>query len=128
MHDTGKIIVGLLVFLILVTAPLWYNLSSGRAGYVPELEHASRGEQCVRDSTWMISHHMDLLNDWRDEVVRHDDRFETGPDGVRYEKSLTRTCLGCHKSKERFCDRCHNYLSVEPYCWDCHVVPEEPRQ
>jgi hypothetical protein len=128
MHDGGKIIIGLLVFLILVTAPLWYNLGSGQAGNVPELERASRGEQCVRDSTWMTAHHMNLLNEWRDEVVRHGDRFETGPDGAKYEKSLTNTCLGCHRSKERFCDRCHNYLSVDPYCWECHIIPEEPRQ
>lgn len=128
MHDAGKVIIGLLIFLLLVTAPLWYNLGSGRAGYVPELEKASRGEQCVRDSSYMTVHHMDLLDEWRDQVVREGERFETGPDGIRYERSLSNTCLSCHVSKERFCDRCHNYLGVTPYCWDCHVIPEELRQ
>ena len=68
---------------------------------------------------------MDLLNTWRDEVVRDGIRFEDGIDGNRYEKSLSNTCLGCHLSKEKFCDRCHNYVGVEPYCWECHIIPEE---
>ena len=37
--------------------------------------------------------------------------------------SLTNTCLGCHSNKAQFCDQCHNYLEVTPYCWDCHVDP-----
>ena len=127
MHDTGKVITGLVIFLALIAAPVWYNMGSGQAGYVPDLEKATGEGSCVRDSSYMTVHHMDLLNEWRDQVIRDGERFETTSDGQRYEKSLTNTCLGCHKSKERFCDRCHNYLSVDPYCWDCHIVPEEPR-
>jgi hypothetical protein len=39
--------------------------------------------------------------------------------------SLTNTCLDCHPNKDTFCDRCHNYMAVSPYCWDCHIVPEQ---
>jgi hypothetical protein len=39
--------------------------------------------------------------------------------------SLTRTCLDCHSNKAEFCDRCHTYMAVDPYCWDCHVEPKE---
>ena len=127
MHDTGKVIIGLVVFLALIAAPVWYNMESGQAGNIPVLERPQGEVQCVRDSSFMSVHHMDLLNQWRDDVVRRGDRFEVSADGHRYEKSLTNTCLGCHKSKEKFCDRCHTYLSVDPYCWDCHVVPEEQR-
>ena len=127
MHDTGKVITGLVIFLALIAAPVWYNLGSGQAGNVPVLDKATGEGSCVRDSSYMTVNHMDLLNEWRDQVIRDGERFETTSDGQRYEKSLTNTCLGCHKSKERFCDRCHNYLSVDPYCWDCHIVPEEPR-
>jgi hypothetical protein len=35
--------------------------------------------------------------------------------------SLSNTCLDCHSNKAEFCDRCHNYASVSPYCWDCHI-------
>ena len=30
-----------------------------------------------------------------------------------------------YTSTNDFCDRCHNYLAVSPYCWDCHVDPKE---
>ena len=59
-----------------------------------------------------------------DDVVRRGDRVHVTPDGRRYEKSLTHTCLGCHQSKANSCDRCHDYLDVKPYCWECHVDPK----
>jgi hypothetical protein len=124
MHR-GKIIVGLAIFLILITFPIWYNVAQGKAGYVPELEKAARGDNCVRDSAWMTSYHMDLLNSWRDQAVRQGQRFEVAAGGVVYERSLTNTCLGCHENKDKFCDRCHSYMGVDPYCWDCHVDPKE---
>ena len=68
---------------------------------------------------------MDLLNDWRDEVIRGHDRFFEGPDGSIMEKSLTNTCLSCHTDKDKFCDQCHDYAGVVPYCWECHIVPKE---
>lgn len=125
MHNGGKIFIGLIIFLILITFPIWYNVANDRAGYSPELEKAVRGDNCVRDSAWMKANHMDLLNDWRDQVVREDVRFETGPDGIRYERSLSNTCLSCHQNKDQFCDKCHDYLGVDPYCWECHIVPKE---
>ena len=125
MFDGGKVIIGVLVFLALITFPIWYNVANDRAGYTPELEKASHGDNCVRDSAWMTGYHMDLLNEWRDQVVRQGDRFETGADGSVYEKSLSYTCLDCHENKDKFCDRCHTYMGVEPYCWDCHIIPKE---
>ena len=125
MYNTGKVLTGLVLFIVLITFPVWYNMATGKAGYVPELEKAAWGEQCVRDSVWMRSYHMDLLNEWRDGVVRRGERYEVNADGARYERSLSSTCLDCHENKDRFCDRCHNYMGVEPYCWSCHVIPKE---
>ena len=34
------------------------------------------------------------------------------------------SCMSCHANKDKFCDRCHDYLAVKPYCWDCHVEPQ----
>jgi len=125
MYDTGKVIVGLIVFLALITFPIWYNMASGEAISVPELEKAAKGEQCVRDNDYMRTNHMNLLNEWRDQVVREGERFEAGPDGVTYERSLSKTCLDCHQNKDKFCDRCHSYAVVEPYCWNCHIDSKE---
>jgi len=125
MHDAGKVILGIIVFLALITFPIWYNVANGKAGYTPELERAAHGDNCVRDSAWMTGNHMDLLNQWRDEVVRQNSRYETGPDEVTDEKSISYTSLDCHQNKDKFCDRCHDYMGVTPYCWDCHIVPKE---
>jgi hypothetical protein len=127
MYDAGKIIAGLVVFLVLVTSPLWYNAVFATTVAPPKLVLPTNGStRCVEDTATMRASHMDLLNQWRDEVVRHDERVFVSPlDGVRYDKSLTRTCLGCHTNKKTFCDACHTYMAVSPYCWDCHVAPKE---
>jgi hypothetical protein len=125
MYNAGKVIVGIAIFLVLITFPIWYNAATGQATYVPELEKPVGQEQCVEDTEYMTAFHMDLLNAWRDEVVRSGERFYIDDAGGRVEKSLTNTCLSCHVNKDRFCDKCHDYMGVEPYCWDCHIVPEE---
>jgi len=127
MYDAGKVIIGLIVFLVLITFPIWYNVASGKATYVPELAPAAKGTACVADTEYMRANHMDLLNQWRDDVVRNGIRVYTAPDGQKYNKSLTLTCLDCHNNKTEFCDKCHLYMAVDPYCWDCHVIPEEVR-
>jgi hypothetical protein len=82
-------------------------------------------DQCVMDAAYMKGFHMDVLNDWRDVVVRDGKRLHKTDDGRVYNMSLSKTCLDCHSNKEQFCDRCHNYMSVDPYCWSCHTIPEE---
>jgi hypothetical protein len=81
------------------------------------------GGKCVAETVFMRTNHMQLLMDWRDEVARDNDRIHTAPDGRRYYKSLSSTCMSCHAEKDKFCDRCHDYVGASPYCWDCHVEP-----
>ncbi len=127
MHDVGKIAGGLVVFLALATSPLWYNALSASPPSVPKLELPPNGStQCVETAEFMRANHMQLLNQWRDEVVRVGLRdYRSTLTGKTYEMSLTRTCMDCHSNKAEFCDRCHNYLAVDPYCWNCHVAPKE---
>ncbi len=125
MYDSGKILTGLAIFVLFVTFPIWYN--HGDAGAVPKVEKAANNAtQCVRPVDEMRSEHMQLLNEWRDDVLRTGDRsFAVEVDGKKYQKSLMNTCMKCHTSKKKFCDECHDYASVSPYCWDCHVAPED---
>jgi hypothetical protein len=125
MHDAGKVIAGLAIFLALVLSPVWYQAARGAETGPPELERAIDGPDCVAESEYMRALHMDLLDIWRDEAVRDGDRIYVGAGGRKHEKSLTGTCLSCHASKEAFCNRCHEYVGAEPYCWDCHVDPTE---
>ncbi len=124
MHDGGKILIGLLVFLAFVTFPVWYNAVGGKPEHRPQLEKAVGATACVEGTAYMRTSHMDLLNDWRDEVVRTGTRVYVAADGARHEMSLSKNCLSCHASKSRFCDQCHDHMGVKPYCWDCHLVPK----
>ena len=130
MHDGSKIVIGLIIFVLIVTIPFTYNIiAETDTSGAPELEILPKaGDKCIRDKEYMRPYHMDLLNQWRDEVVREGDRFTEGPRGAQIEKSLSNSCLDCHSNKENFCDKCHNYMAVAPYCWDCHVTPAEVEQ
>lgn len=125
MRDKGRIFLGLGAFLVLISFPIWYNVATGQATYAPELAKVTKATECVRDSAWMNAHHMDLLDEWRDRVVREGERFDVDAQGRPVEMSLTHTCLNCHEQKAEFCDKCHNFVSVDPFCWDCHVDPKE---
>lgn len=124
MYDKGKVLAGLAVFVGLMTFPFWFNI--GSAAYErPKLLLPKDSKECVESAEWMRAEHMQLLNEWRDEVVRDGDHeFVSAANGKTYMKSLTKTCMKCHDNKEQFCDKCHTSLSVSPYCWDCHVAPK----
>jgi hypothetical protein len=121
MYDSGKTVLFLIVMVGVVTFPIWYGMASGTDGAAPELEEAD-GE-CVESKAFMRAWHMDMLNEWRDEVVREADRSYTNVKGKTFEKSLTNTCMDCHENEEEFCGKCHDYAGVDPYCWDCHNRP-----
>ncbi len=124
MYDRFKIITGLLVFVLFVTFPIWYN--RGNAQAVPKIELPKDAKECVLPENEMRAGHMQLLNQWRDKVLRTGDRsFDVTIGKKKYQKSLMNTCMQCHVSKKKFCDKCHAYASVTPYCWDCHVAPVE---
>ncbi|MEW6071549.1 MAG: sulfate reduction electron transfer complex DsrMKJOP subunit DsrJ [Planctomycetota bacterium] len=129
MYDRGIILTGLGAFLVVVLLPFWWGAAAGQPGADPPDLPAATAQPCVMEPAYMRAAHMDLLNRWRDEVVRNDARFFTAADGYglesgreRDEKSLSLTCLRCH-DKEQFCDRCHDYSGIAPTCWKCHVVP-----
>ncbi len=122
LYDKEKVIAGLVIFLIIVSFPLWYNM--GKAAPAPELkltEKAKAAKECVRSTPYMKSEHMQLLDVWRDTVVREAKRMYVNSKGKAFDMSLSNTCLDCHSNKADFCDKCHNYASVDPYCWDCHI-------
>ena len=127
MYDAGKIIVGIVVFVVLATSPLWFNALTAETPEAPELQLPTNGSTaCVESTEYMRAEHMDLLNQWRDTVVRDNQRtYVSELTGKEYEMSLQKTCMNCHSNKAEFCDACHNYAAVQPYCWSCHVEPAE---
>jgi len=126
MYDRGKIITGLIIGIGLLLFPFWYN--AGKASKPPEREltaKAKEAKECVEPKSFMITEHMKILDDWRNEAIREADRTYKSKSGKIYDKSLQNTCMQCHSNKSKFCDQCHNYLGVDPFCWDCHIEPKE---
>lgn len=126
MYDQGKVFAGLAIFVVLLSFPFLLNL--GKTAPAPELKLGDKAEaakECVEPKAYMTAEHMQLLNEWRDTVVRNAQRVYVNSSGKKFEMSLSNTCLDCHSEKAEFCDKCHNYAAVTPYCWDCHVDPKE---
>jgi hypothetical protein len=127
MHDAGKIILGLAVFVGVSAFPIWYNVAFGKGAYTVELEPPPNGaKQCVAETAngYMRAEHMHILDEWRNIVVREGKRPKVTVAGKDYDYSLSKTCMDCHSNKEKFCDSCHTPAGVAPMCWDCHVAPE----
>ena len=128
MYDGGKIIIGLIIGLGLLLSPFFYN--AGKAAKAPDPEltaKAKEAKDCVAPKDYMRESHFTLLDEWRHTLVRDGERYYKAFDGKRYYKSLQVTCLECHSNYNDFCLQCHNYVDVNPYCWDCHILPEEKK-
>jgi len=118
MYDMKKFLLMAVIFIGAATLPFWYGLLAKSELPVPDTSNA--GTSCVEDRGYMRTQHMVLLHQWRDSVVRENNRTYTNSHGVSFEKSLSKTCLGCHESKEKFCESCHRSAGVDLYCFDCH--------
>jgi len=129
LYDGGKIIAGIVVFVIAASVPFWYG--RGKAVSPPDLKldtpaiERLKEKLCVEPAPYMRANHMKLLSAWRESVVREGNRSYRATDGKVYKISLTGTCLECHSNKGQFCDRCHDYAGAKPNCWSCHIIPEE---
>ena len=127
MYDGGKIITLLVIFLVLLLFPVWHQMGKASVD-VPEPELtavAKEAGKCIESKEFMKTQHMKMLDQWRNDVVRDGDRYYTSSEGKTYYKSLQVTCMECHSNKTKFCDQCHDYMGVNPYCWDCHIAPKE---
>jgi hypothetical protein len=131
IYNGGKILIGLIIFFVLAASPFLYNM--GKKGPKPEpkvdtpeiLKLPESERKCVESKEFMRAEHMQLLNDWRDSAVREGKRTYVSSTGKTYAISLQNTCMRCHSNKKKFCDECHSYMAVKPYCWDCHIAPKE---
>jgi hypothetical protein len=134
LYDGGKIIAGLIIFVGLAAFPFYYNIGKANPKPEPKLdtpaikqwekEHGKK--ECIESKAFMRAEHMQLLNNWRDSVVRDNERqYVSTTSGKHFNMSLQNDCMQCHSNKKKFCDECHNYMAVKPFCWDCHIAPKE---
>ncbi len=134
MKNAGTIVIVVVVgFVAFFGFPFYYNI--GKANEAPKLkfdtpailewEKVNGKKECVEPKEFMRGEHMQMLNQWRDSVVRNADRVYVNSQGRSFTMSFQNTCMNCHSNKKDFCDKCHNYLGVKPYCWGCHIAPKE---
>ena len=83
-----------------------------------------KGEQCVRETSFMRANHMNLLNHQRDETVQK---------GIRTKQYSLKECIACHavagkdglpvsyEDPKNFCRSCHEYVAVKIDCFECHA-------
>jgi hypothetical protein len=128
MYDGGKIIAGLVIGFGLLLSPFFYNAGKAAKSPNPELTpRAKEAQVCVAPTEYMRNQHMNMLDSWRDDAVRRENLYYKSVDGKVYYRSLQETCMDCHSNKVQFCDQCHDYMGVTPYCWDCHIAPKETK-
>ena len=124
MYKGGRIIAFAALFCLAVLSPFIVNLANAAPAPETSLDtpaiNAQQTKECVASTEYMKDNHMQLLDEWRNDVVRDGSREYESASGQVYEKSLDGTCLECHSNREEFCDSCHDYASGDPYCWDCH--------
>ncbi|MBT3234112.1 MAG: hypothetical protein HN356_15035 [Calditrichaeota bacterium] len=116
-ENTRGVVLAILTVIILF--PIGYSIisfvfaqTSPNAELFLEMPDSTYTE-CVKDTDYMRFHHWELLQSVRSEVVRF---------GIRGDISLS-GCRKCHTSREQFCNKCHNAVSLYPDCFSCHYYP-----
>jgi hypothetical protein len=137
IYNKGPIFLGIVVFLALALFPFYFNIGKVNAKPEPkvdtpviqEWEKQHGKKECVESKEYMITNHMQLVNLWRDSVVRNMNRlYISTSNHNKFNMSLQNGCMHCHSNKKKFCDECHNYMAVKPFCWDCHIQPKEKEE
>ena len=137
IYNKGPIFLGIVVFLALAFFPFYYNAGKVNAKPEPKVDTPAIQEwekqygkkECVEPKEFMRTDHMQLVNLWRDSVVRSMNReYISTASHKKFNMSLQNGCMHCHSNKKKFCDECHNYMAVKPFCWDCHIQPQEKEE
>jgi len=115
-RDNNRIAV--LAFVLIILAPFGYSLvrpvfTQGSPVDRAFLDIPDEGE-CVRETEYMRFHHMDLLKQTREDVIRR---------GIRGDITFN-GCRECHTYREQFCNKCHDAVTLNVDCFGCHYYPE----
>ena len=107
MYNAKAVILGILVFAVLFSTPFWANFGGTKDYKRPAIVLPQNEKECVEPVEFMRAEHMYLLNEWRDQALRYENRTYVSSTGKKWTISLQNTCLKCHSNYEEFCDKCH---------------------
>lgn len=131
MYNAKLIIPGIIIFVLVFSSPFWLGwIGQDYTKTGVTLSPIAKQQQtCIEDTEFMRAQHMRLLDEWRDQALRQENRvYVSALNGKKYLISLQNTCVACHTNYTEFCEKCHIANSVYPYCWTCHIIPTEARQ
>jgi predicted CXXCH cytochrome family protein len=112
------------VFLALVFAFAAGSAWAGKSRVPVPSPPKGKGEQCVRETSFMRANHMTLLLHQRDQTVLR---------GIRTKRYSLKECVACHavpgndgqpvsyEDPKNFCRECHDYTAVRIDCFECHA-------
>jgi len=142
MYNKGWVIPGIIILLALMVWPFVVAGASfvGKPVPTPDLPKPAQyltdlsgkslervkanldengNPKCIRSKDEMRASHMKLLEKFRNDYVRDGLHDPNGNESIK-------GCRDCHPKREEFCNRCHDYMSVKPECWECHYYPKQP--
>ncbi len=127
-ETTGRTRLFRALMLVLGVAVMAASTPAGAEGIAPTVPPAVKGETCVNDPDVMRKDHMDFLKHDRDATMH---------EGIRDTKYSLRGCMDCHQvpgadgqpvtieSEKHFCNVCHDFVGVQPDCFQCHTSTPE---
>lgn len=87
MYNAKAVIVGIIIFVVLFTSPFWVSLLgknyTSTGVVLPKDE-----KECIENVVFMRDQHMRLLNEWRDEALRNENRIYVASNGKKWAISL----------------------------------------
>jgi hypothetical protein len=88
MYNKSLVLTIIVVVLLIVVTPFLYWRVSPGALLPPKPEPPPGGEKrCVESTDFMRKHHVDLLEEWRQSVVREGHVKYVASDGKEYDES-----------------------------------------
>ncbi len=125
MYNAKAVILGIVIFVAIFSSPFWPSWI-GKDYTNTGVVLPTNEKTCIEDTEFMRANHMRLLNEWRDQALREENReYVSALTGKKFAISLQNTCMKCHNNYAEFCEKCHVANSVYPYCWTCHIIPTE---
>ena len=128
MYNAKAVIIGIVIFVAIFSSPFWTSWI-GQTYQKTGVVLPAGEKTCIEETEFMRAQHMRLLDEWRDQALREENRvYVSALGGRKWVISLQNTCLKCHSNYTEFCEKCHVANSVYPYCWTCHIIPTEGKR
>ena len=127
-YNPKGVIIGIVIFVAIFSSPFWMSWI-GQNYTKTGVTLPANEKTCIEDTEFMRAQHMRLLDEWRDQALRQENRvYVSALNGKKWVISLQNTCMKCHTNYTEFCEKCHVANSVYPYCWTCHIIPTEGKR